>query len=56
MLSAYSASKAFISTFSQALGDEYKSRGIVVENVNTYFVVSLRHVEALRPVKYGTFF
>lgn len=40
MLATYSASKAFLSTWSQALADEYKSRGIVVELVHTYFVVS----------------
>ncbi|KIO33893.1 hypothetical protein M407DRAFT_240809 [Tulasnella calospora MUT 4182] len=40
MLATYSASKAFLSTWSQALADEYKSRGIVVEHVHTYFVVS----------------
>ncbi|CAB4393633.1 unnamed protein product [Rhizophagus irregularis] len=39
-LSVYSASKAFMSTWSAALGAELKSKGIVVENVNTYFVVS----------------
>ncbi|KAG8990304.1 hypothetical protein FRB90_001825 [Tulasnella sp. 427] len=40
MLATYSGSKAFLSTWSQALADEYKSRGIVVELVHTYFVVS----------------
>ncbi|CAG8452728.1 14741_t:CDS:2 [Acaulospora colombiana] len=39
-LSVYSGSKAFMNTWSQALGAELKSKGIVVENVNTYFVVS----------------
>ncbi|CAI2169038.1 101_t:CDS:2 [Funneliformis geosporum] len=39
-LSVYSASKAFMSTFSAALGTELNSKGIVVENVNLYFVVS----------------
>src|SRR3954453_16104589 len=39
-LSVYSASKSFMSTWSAALGAELKSKGIVVENVNTYFVVS----------------
>ncbi|KAI8341353.1 hypothetical protein BC941DRAFT_416595 [Chlamydoabsidia padenii] len=39
-LSVYSAGKAFLSTWSQALGTELKSDGIVVEHVNTYFVVS----------------
>ncbi|CAG8790832.1 5493_t:CDS:2, partial [Acaulospora morrowiae] len=31
---------AFMNTWSQALGAELKSKGILVENVNTYFVVS----------------
>jgi 17beta-estradiol 17-dehydrogenase / very-long-chain 3-oxoacyl-CoA reductase len=40
MLATYSASKAFIATFSTAIGEEVKEHGIVVEHVNTYFVVS----------------
>ncbi|CAG8495033.1 13227_t:CDS:2 [Cetraspora pellucida] len=39
-LSVYSGSKAFMNTWSQAIGAELKSKGIIVENVNTYFVVS----------------
>lgn len=39
-LSVYSAGKAFLSTWSQALGTEVAQDGIVVEHVNTYFVVS----------------
>lgn len=39
-LSVYSAGKAFLSTWSQALGTEVAKDGIVVEHVNTYFVVS----------------
>ncbi|CAG8485389.1 6432_t:CDS:2 [Funneliformis caledonium] len=39
-LSVYSASKSFMSTFSAALGAELKSKGIVVENLNLYFVIS----------------
>ncbi|CAG8439599.1 6478_t:CDS:2 [Diversispora eburnea] len=39
-LSVYSGSKAFMNTWSQAIGAELKSKGIVVEHVNTYFVVS----------------
>lgn len=39
-LSVYSAGKAFLSTWSQALGTELASDGIVVEHINTYFVVS----------------
>ncbi|EAU91530.1 ketoreductase [Coprinopsis cinerea okayama7 len=40
MLATYSGTKAFLSTFSSALGEEVKKDGIIVENVNTYFVVS----------------
>jgi 17beta-estradiol 17-dehydrogenase / very-long-chain 3-oxoacyl-CoA reductase len=39
-LSVYSAGKAFLSTWSQALGTELARDGIVVEHINTYFVVS----------------
>ncbi|KAI9023522.1 hypothetical protein CLU79DRAFT_748925 [Phycomyces nitens] len=39
-LSVYSGGKAFLCTWSQALGAEVVSEGIVVENINTYFVVS----------------
>ncbi|KAI8065140.1 hypothetical protein BC940DRAFT_88244 [Gongronella butleri] len=39
-LSVYSAGKAFLSTWSQAIGTELRSEGIIVEHVNTYFVVS----------------
>jgi 17beta-estradiol 17-dehydrogenase / very-long-chain 3-oxoacyl-CoA reductase len=44
-LSVYSASKAFMSTWSAALGAELKSKGIVVEHVNTYFVVSEKNLK-----------
>jgi len=40
MLATYSGSKAFLSTWTQALADEYSFRGITVQLVNTYFVVS----------------
>jgi len=40
MLAVYSGTKAFLATFSSALGPEVKKHGIVVEHVNTYFVVS----------------
>jgi len=40
MLATYSGTKAFLSTFSGALGEEVKNHNIVVEHVNTYFVVS----------------
>lgn len=39
-LSVYSAGKAFLSTWSQAVGTELRQDGIIVEHVNTYFVVS----------------
>ena len=52
-LSVYSAGKAFLSTWSQALGTEVAKDGIVVEHVNTYFVVSamskIRKPSALIP-------
>jgi len=40
MLATYSGSKAFLSTWSQAMADEYGSRNITIQNINTYFVVS----------------
>lgn len=40
MLATYSGSKAFLATWSQALAEEYKKKGIVVQLVNTFFVVS----------------
>ncbi|KAF9183503.1 hypothetical protein BGZ51_004007 [Haplosporangium sp. Z 767] len=39
-LSVYSGSKAFLSSWSQAIGAELAPKGIQVQNVNTYFVVS----------------
>ncbi|CEJ00591.1 Putative Very-long-chain 3-oxoacyl-CoA reductase [Rhizopus microsporus] len=39
-LSVYSASKAFLLAWSQALGMEVAKDGITVEHLNTYFVVS----------------
>ncbi|KAG0197205.1 hypothetical protein BGX28_009296 [Mortierella sp. GBA30] len=39
-LSVYSGSKAFLSSWSQAIGAELGPKGITVQNVNTYFVVS----------------
>lgn len=39
-LSVYSAGKAFLATWSQAVGTELAGSGIVVEHVNTYFVVT----------------
>lgn len=40
MLATYSGSKAFLAAWSKALAEEYKSKGIVVQLVNTFFVVS----------------
>jgi 17beta-estradiol 17-dehydrogenase / very-long-chain 3-oxoacyl-CoA reductase len=39
MLATYSGSKSFVATWSQALAEEYKNKGIVVQLVNTFFVV-----------------
>lgn len=40
LLAVYSGSKAFLSTWSQALGSELKGTGVHVELLNAYFVVS----------------
>ena len=40
LLAVYSGSKAFLSTWSQALGSELKGTGVEVELLNAYFVVS----------------
>ena len=40
MLATYSGTKAFIDTFSTALAEEVKARGITVQCINPYFVVS----------------
>jgi len=40
MLAPYSGTKAFLSTWTQALAEEYASRGIIAQYVNTYFVTS----------------
>lgn len=39
MLAAYSGSKAFVSTWSDALAAEVAPKGVVVQHLNTYFVV-----------------
>lgn len=49
MLAAYSGTKAFLSTFSSALGEEVKKDNITVEHVNTYFVVSCHSVTPQEP-------
>ena len=40
LLAVYSASKAFVSTWSQALGSELEGTGVTIQVLNTYFVVS----------------
>ncbi|KAJ7497028.1 3-ketoacyl-CoA reductase [Mycena latifolia] len=53
MLATYSGTKAFLATFSAALQEEVRGHGVVVEHVNTYFVVSklskIRRASALIP-------
>jgi hypothetical protein len=39
MLATYSGTKAFLATFTSALAEEVRSHGIVVQHLNTYFVV-----------------
>jgi len=39
MLATYSGTKAFLATFTSALAEEVKQHNIIVEHVNTYFVV-----------------
>jgi len=40
MLATYSGTKSFLSTFTSALAEEVEDDNIMVEHVNTYFVVS----------------
>ncbi|KAI0790848.1 3-ketoacyl-CoA reductase [Abortiporus biennis] len=40
MLAVYSGTKSFLSSFSSSLAEEVKSKGVDVECLNTYFVVS----------------
>ncbi|KAJ7764893.1 3-ketoacyl-CoA reductase [Mycena metata] len=53
MLATYSGTKAFLATFTSALAEEVRAHNIVVEHVNTYFVVSklskIRRASALVP-------
>ncbi|KAF7307155.1 Very-long-chain 3-oxoacyl-CoA reductase [Mycena indigotica] len=53
MLATYSGTKAFLSTFTSALAEEVRQHKIVVEHVNTHFVVSklskIRHSSLLVP-------
>ncbi|KIL65897.1 hypothetical protein M378DRAFT_186262 [Amanita muscaria Koide BX008] len=57
MLATYSGTKAFLTTFSAALGEEVKQHGIIVEHTNTYFVVSkmskIRKDSAMVPTPAG---
>ncbi|OJT02502.1 Very-long-chain 3-oxoacyl-CoA reductase [Trametes pubescens] len=53
MLSAYAGSKSFLSSFTGSLAEEVRGKGVDVECVNTYFVVSnmskIRKASALIP-------
>lgn len=40
MLQTYSATKAFLATFSTALAEEVKQHRITVEHLNAYFIVN----------------
>ena len=40
MLATYSGTKAFLSTFTDALAEEVKPHNITAVHINTYFVVS----------------
>ncbi|TFK84121.1 3-ketoacyl-CoA reductase [Polyporus arcularius HHB13444] len=54
MLSTYAGTKAFVSSFSGSLAEEVRDKGVDVECVNTYFVVSnmskIRRASALIPM------
>ena len=39
MLATYSGTKAFMVTFTSALAEEVRAHNIIVQNLNTYFVV-----------------
>jgi 17beta-estradiol 17-dehydrogenase / very-long-chain 3-oxoacyl-CoA reductase len=41
MLAVYSASKAFVRTWSESLAAELAPKGVLVEHANTYYVVRL---------------
>ncbi|KAI0744957.1 3-ketoacyl-CoA reductase [Earliella scabrosa] len=53
MLSTYAGTKSFLSSFTGSLNEEVRGRGVDVECVNTYFVVSnmskIRRASALIP-------
>ena len=39
MLATYSGTKGFVATFTSALAEEVRAHNIIVQNLNTYFVV-----------------
>jgi len=41
MLAVYSASKSFLRTWSESLAAELTPKGVIVEHINTYYVVRL---------------
>lgn len=41
MLATYSGTKAFVSIFTSALAEEVRAHNIIVQNLNTYFVVCI---------------
>ncbi|KAJ3569603.1 hypothetical protein NP233_g4951 [Leucocoprinus birnbaumii] len=45
MLATYSGTKAFLATFTSALAEEVRKDNIVVEHLNTYFVVRVEAVQ-----------
>ena len=47
MLATYSGTKAFVSTFTSALAEEVRAHNIVVQNLNTYFVVCISTIYCL---------
>jgi 17beta-estradiol 17-dehydrogenase / very-long-chain 3-oxoacyl-CoA reductase len=47
MLATYSGTKAFVSTFTCALAEEVRAHNIVVQNLNTYFVVCVSTIPYL---------
>ncbi|KAG4305961.1 hypothetical protein PORY_000871 [Pneumocystis oryctolagi] len=51
LLATYSGSKAFLVSWSQALAEELKSDGIIVQLLNSYFVVS-----SMSKIKRSSFF
>ncbi|XP_070258243.1 very-long-chain 3-oxoacyl-CoA reductase-like [Myotis yumanensis] len=50
LLSAYAASKAFVRNFSQAVGAEYSSQGVIVQTVSPFMIES----NMTKDIKYRT--